>query len=64
MEVRLDKNTLPKDGQDVKFQTVIDEDYGTWQEGIYNAKYESIYVSKNEIYDMWGDVVRWEPLSS
>ena len=63
MEVRLDKNTLPQNGQEVKFQTVIDEDYGTWQEGFYKAKEEHIYVSKNEIYDMWGDVVRWEPVS-
>lgn len=63
MEVKLDKNTLPQDGQEVKFQTVIDEDYGTWQEGFYKAKEEYIYVSRNEIYDMWGDVVRWEPVS-
>jgi hypothetical protein len=62
MEVKLDKNTLPKHGQQVTFQTTIDEDYGTWQEGLYHAAQESIYVSKSEIYDMWGDVVRWEPI--
>ncbi|WP_432709567.1 hypothetical protein [Pedobacter sp.] len=61
MEVRLDKSSLPEDRQEVKFQTTIDEDYGTWQEGIYLAKEEYIVVSRTEIYDMWGDVVRWEP---
>ena len=61
MEVRLDKSTLPIHKQEVTFQTVIDEDYGTWQEGIYNAKEESIYTNE-AIYDMWGDVVRWEPV--
>ncbi|MGY0038011.1 hypothetical protein [Pedobacter sp. NJ-S-72] len=65
MEVKLDKTTLPQHGQQVLFQTVIDEEYETWQEeGIYNAKAakaEYIRISKGDIYDMWGDVVRWEP---
>ncbi|MBB5623295.1 hypothetical protein HDE69_004379 [Pedobacter cryoconitis] len=61
MEVKLDKTTLPQHGQQVLFQTVIDEEYETWQEGIYNAKAEYIKISKGDIYDMWGDVVRWEP---
>ncbi|QNK63110.1 hypothetical protein H7F33_00870 [Pedobacter sp. PAMC26386] len=61
MEVKLDKTTLPQHGQQVVFQTFIDEEYGTWQEGIYNAKDEYIRISAGNIYDMWGDVIRWEP---
>lgn len=61
MEVKLDKTTLPQHQQQVVFQTVVDEEYGTWQEGIYNSRDEYIRIAKGDIYDMWGDVVRWEP---
>ncbi|AMQ01715.1 hypothetical protein AY601_4894 [Pedobacter cryoconitis] len=62
MDVKLDINTLPRDNQHVKFQVAEEEVKGIWHQGKYKSNEESIYETDILIYDMWSEVVRWEPI--
>lgn len=57
MEIKLDQKSLPADRQQVRFQIVLEELHGIWHEGKYIFK-----VDEAIWYDIWSEVVRWEPL--
>jgi hypothetical protein len=55
MEVKLDKHTLPADGEKVRFKLYKD----VWKEGIYMADENLFFISEEEFYDAW-IVFEWE----
>lgn len=60
MEIKLDQNSLPQDGQYVQFQIAIEEIRGKWRKGYYVADQEAIYeLDTKMVFDLWVDVVRW-----
>lgn len=58
MEVKIDKSTLPKDGQKVKFKLFHD----IVKEGVYVEAEQLFYCSEREFYTEW-IVLEWEPIN-
>jgi hypothetical protein len=46
----------------VRFQIVIEELHGIWQEGFFVAHEDIFRVDDERWYDIWSEVVRWESL--
>ena len=63
MEIKLDQNSLPADQQHIRFQIVLQELYGIWHEGIYIADEDIFKVHDDIWYDLWSEIVRWEPIN-
>jgi len=63
MEIKLDHKSLPVNNQRVRFQIVIEELHGIWHEGIYVADEDIFKVDEKIWYDIWSEIVRWEPLN-
>ena len=63
MEIKLDHKSLPLNNQCVRFQIVIEELHGIWHEGIYVADEDIFKVDEKIWYDIWSEIVRWEPLN-
>lgn len=57
MEIKIDKTTLPEDGQIVKFY-----DGDEWRDGEYLAEDEMFYVSPKEWFFAW-QIHEWEPIN-
>lgn len=55
-EIKLDRATLPKDGQPVKFQTQ-DED---WHEGYFIDEDDLFWINDDKWYPAF-DILKWEP---
>lgn len=55
MVVKIDRATLPKDGQKVRFKLY----HEIWQEGEYFEKDGLFWCSEDEFYDQW-IVLEWE----
>ncbi|KIO76844.1 hypothetical protein TH53_12630 [Pedobacter lusitanus] len=62
MEIKLDHKSLPADKQRVRFQVVMEELYGIWHEGVYVADEDIFRVDDEVWYDIWSEIVRWEPI--
>lgn len=56
IEIKLDKSTLPQDGQKVKYYT---GEY--WKEGIYDDKEQMFSVDSKDFHFAW-DVHEWQPV--
>ncbi len=56
-EVKIDKSTLPRDGQKVRFETY--EQYDII--GTYDAEQDLFIVNSKKYYQSW-DVHSWEPV--
>lgn len=54
-ELKIDKRTLPKDGQAVRFQTQ-DED---WHDGYFIEGENMFWVSESKFYSAW-DILCWK----
>lgn len=68
MEIKIDRTTLPADGQKVRWQTHSDFDNNTWQQGVFSQQDESgIFCVgfKNTVskFNSSWDVIYWEPLN-
>ncbi|MBB5621537.1 hypothetical protein HDE69_002598 [Pedobacter cryoconitis] len=63
MEIKLDQNSLPADQQHIRFQIVLQELHGIWHEGIYIADEDIFKVNDDVWYDLWSEIVRWEPIN-
>lgn len=75
-KIELDKNTLPKDGQHVKWLVWINDVEAIWKEGEYLAKeqlfirgpfngsYSSSLTISDEDFDSAWHVLRWEAVNS
>ncbi|MBB6501652.1 hypothetical protein [Pedobacter cryoconitis] len=63
MEIKLDNRSLPADKQQIRFQVVIEELHGIWHEGTYIADEDIFRVDDDVWYDIWSEIVRWEPLN-
>lgn len=57
IEIKIDRTTLPKDGQKVSFE---DEDL-QWHKGIFRAGDDLFVVNSRKWFRVW-DVIRWEPI--
>lgn len=65
MEIKIDQQTLPLDGQHVQFRIVDDELEGNnnlWREGYYSAKDEWIHTLSGDYYTIQDQVIEWELL--
>lgn len=60
MEIRLELDSLPKDGEYVKFQIAEEEIKSIWRMGKYKSDEKLIYVTQQIAFDIWAEVVRWE----
>jgi hypothetical protein len=57
MKIKLDKTTLPKDGQLVKFY-----DGHEWRNGEYQEEDECFYVNRRVFFFAW-QIHEWEPIN-
>ncbi len=65
-EIKIDKTTLPNDGQKVKWKTYDDINNETWKEGIFDEQEGMFCVGFNDTTDRWDtifDVHHWEELT-
>jgi hypothetical protein len=69
--IRIDKNTLPKDGQKVKWQTYQDFNNEVWKEGHYIVNDESDgddglfsvgFENTTDNWDLSESVLHWEAI--
>lgn len=63
IEIKIDKKTLPKDGQKVKWQTYHDINNEIWKEGTFNQKEGIFCVGFDDNADKWDlalQVHHWE----
>ncbi|RAJ28883.1 hypothetical protein [Pedobacter cryoconitis] len=69
MEINPDPDCLPADKQFIQFQISVEELYGKWRNGYYNAIEQAVYEQVNDdvngesviIHCIMADVVRWLP---
>jgi hypothetical protein len=65
IEIKLDRQTLPNDGQKVKWQTTSDINNRSWKEGIFSEGDDLFCVGFEKTAHKWDtawDVHFWEPL--
>jgi len=70
MEIKPDPMCLPEDKQLIQFQIAVEELYGKWREGYYNAIEEAIYErTEGEVGEetvivhcILAEVSRWIPI--
>ena len=67
IEIKIDKSSLPKDGQKVRWQTQKDYNKEVWKEGIFSAgNGDDLFCvgfeDKVEKWDMAFDVLHWQLL--
>lgn len=64
-EIKIDRNSLPEDGQRIKWQTKADIDSETWKEGTFCAGDDIFcegFEGSADAWDLVWDVYHWEPL--
>lgn len=65
IEIKLEKSTLPKNNQKVKWQTNEDFDNKTWKEGTYSDDGQVFiygYDEVSNIFDSAFSVLHWQPI--
>lgn len=69
-EIKIDTTTLPKDGQEVKWQTHSDQDNGEWKKGVYSDDegyglflYNLREDQTTSHWDIMWEVLHWEALN-
>lgn len=55
-ELTVDKDTLPKDNQRIKFEI-----YDHWYEGVFISGDDLFFINKGKWFNSW-EVIRWYPL--
>ncbi len=66
IEIKIDRATLPKDGQKIRWQTQSDIINGTWKEGVFCEEEDAFNVGFEDVVQHWDlawDVHHWEVLS-
>jgi hypothetical protein len=66
IEIKIDRATLPKDGQKIRWQTQSDIINGTWKEGVFGEEEDAFNVGFEDVVQHWDlawDVHHWEVLS-
>jgi hypothetical protein len=66
IEIKIDRASLPKDGQKIRWQTQSDIINGTWKEGVFCEEEDSFNVGFEDVVQHWDlawDVHHWEVLS-
>ena len=65
VEIKIDRASLPKDGQKIRWQTQLDIINGTWKEGVFCEEEDAFNVGFEDVVHHWDlawDVHRWESL--
>ena len=68
IELKIAKNTLPKDGQKIMWQTGIDVNANEWKQGVFCEGDNFFLYDENQkdgTYHNWDeswDVVKWKPM--
>ena len=66
VEVKIDRKTLPKDGQKIKWQTKIDFDKNEWKEGVFSSGDDLFCIGFGITHNDWDlsfKVLHWIPIS-
>jgi hypothetical protein len=66
VEIKIDRASLPKDGQKIRWQTQSDIINGTWKEGVFCEEENAFNVGFEDVVQHWDlawDVHHWEVLS-
>lgn len=64
IEIKIDRSTLPADGQEVEWQTQNDIDNNTWKQGTFSAGEDLFCVGFEDSCSSWNqsfDVHHWRP---
>lgn len=64
-EIKIDRETLPNDGQKIKWQTQADIDNDNWKEGTFYEGDDIFCIGFEDSTDKWNlvwDVHHWEAL--
>lgn len=71
IDIKIDYSSLPKDGQEVLWQTHEDENNGEWKEGIFSMdETEGLFLydlSKEQTTNKWNtmwEVIHWKPIKN
>jgi hypothetical protein len=62
IEVKIDRKTLPLDGQRIKWQTPKDQMLNRWKEGVFSQGDDLFLVGFNETsydWDLADNVIHW-----
>ncbi|WP_372772130.1 hypothetical protein [Mangrovibacterium sp.] len=65
IEIKIDRSTLPSDGQKVEWQTYEDLNNQKWKQGIYHEDEECFSEHFEDIATKWDlvwDVFHWRPI--
>jgi hypothetical protein len=61
VEIKIDRTSLPKDGQKIKWQTQIDLDFGLWKYGKFSEG-DNLFVKSSSYWDLTYMVLHWVEL--
>ena len=64
-EIKIDRSTLPKDGQKIRWQTAVDIDHSMWKHGIFVEGDDIFHEGFDDTSGVWDtsfEVHHWESL--